>query len=193
MKRLQVCSALLLGLLLGACNTSSSQPPPTTQPPTPPVTTPPVTIPPVVTPAPVAGSSWQTAIALSYNTASSKTTFSGSPTWYKIDGKKDDLLEISVRTQSQYPDSTMDSQAALYPPIVNQFTAPVAGNDDYTKEGADFGSKFRYTLTADSSYYLQVTSFYQSAGKPDTGTNNVYDVIVKKIVPATLTLVVPNK
>ena len=192
MKQVKVCSVVLLGLLLGACSGGggSSQ----TLPVTPSTSTPAVTTPAATTPAPVsAGSSWQTAIALTYNTASSKTTFSGSPTWYKIDGKKGDMLEISVRTQSQYPDSTMDSGAALYPPIVNQFTGPLAGNDDFNQDGLDFGSQFTYKLTANSSYYLAVTSFYQSVGKPDTGTNNVYDVIVKKIVPASLTIVVPNK
>lgn len=185
---------VLLGLALGACGSSVTYPQALSSNSSPaalPVTTPVAAVEPALPTAPASSQSAyepndspDKAAALSYGVASGAAAISGQAgdvDWYKFEGKKGDKLEIAVRTQSRFADSTLDSIAALYPPVLNEYTNPLARNDDATPFGSDFGSQISYTLPADSTYYLKVTSVRVTLGYSDDRASNTYDVLVKKL------------
>ena len=191
---LQSVGVVLVGLALGACSSNVTAPltfssnSSTTDLPK---ATPVVSVEPALPAAPASSQSAyepndspDKAAVLNYGVAGNAATISGQPQdvdWYKFEGKKGDKLEISVRTQNRFADSTLDSIAALYPPILNEYTNPLARNDDATPFGNDLGSQINYTLPSDSTYYLKVTSVRIILGYSDDRPSNTYDVIIKKL------------
>lgn len=127
------------------------------------------------------------AMMLSYGTTTRKAIIDGSDfdvDWYKFEGKKDQTVTIEVLTQSAYPDSALDSVVELYPPILNSLTEAIASNDDADPTGTDMGSALTWTLTADSTYYVKVTSAKVKAGFKDDNAKNTYRVRLSVINPS---------